>query len=290
MIKALPLPVASRFVSGIGRMEYRFSKRLRDRFDVAVRQGGSLLSCRWDVGTVSRELAGNHVLWRTRDLLLDGVPDDRAQSMFTVEGREHLDAAIAQGRGCIVLANHFGAHLLPAHWLFRTGYPVRFYMERPRHISRYMSRQFDTTGPLGQDKLFISRQGLPADSAGSILRATRAIKAGMLLYLAGDVRWTGQLTETAQFLGRSIRFSTTWVVLAAMTEAPVVIVFCRMEPDGRYHIEFRPAFHVPKATIERKEHGRWVQHFLDLLEEQVRLHPTNSNEYFFWKELEESVA
>ena len=32
MIRALPLPVASRFVSGIGRMEYRWSKSLRNSF------------------------------------------------------------------------------------------------------------------------------------------------------------------------------------------------------------------------------------------------------------------
>jgi KDO2-lipid IV(A) lauroyltransferase len=210
--------------------------------------------------------------------------------MFTVVGKEHLDAATAQGRGCIVLANHFGAHLLPAHWLFREEYPVRFYMERPRHISRYLSRHFQTDGPLGQDKLFISRQGVPADSASSILRAARAIKAGLLLYLAGDVRWTGKLTEVAQFLGRSTRFSTTWVVLAALTEAPVVMVFCRMEPDGRYHIEFLPAFQVPKEVPDQGQSAAWVRHFVAILEEQVRAHPTNSNDYFFWRDSESLVA
>ena len=183
VFRTLPLPVASRFVSGIGRLEYRLSSRLRHSFDAAVEHGQSVLDCQWDLSSVSRELAGNHVLWRTRDLLLDGIPDQRAREMFTVAGKEHLDAAVNLGRGCIVLANHFGAHLLPAHWLFREQYPVRFYMERPRHISRYMSRHFQTDGPLGQDKLFISRQGVPADSASSILRAARAIKAGLLLYL-----------------------------------------------------------------------------------------------------------
>jgi phosphatidylinositol dimannoside acyltransferase len=284
MIRTLPLPVATRFVSGIGRMEYRWSKSLRTSFNEAVGHGRSVLDCDWDIPSVSRELAGNHVLWRTRDLLLDGVPDQRVREMFTVTGRENLDAAFGLGRGCIVLANHFGAHLLPAHWLFRESFPVRFYMERPRHISRYLAQHFDTSGPLGQDKLFISRQGVPGDSASSILRAARAIKAGMLLYLAGDVRWTGQLTESAHFLGRTMRFSTTWVVLAAMTEAPVVVVFCRMEPDGRYHIEFRRAFHVPKDTVERKDQARWVQSFLETLEEQVRRYPSNSNDYFFWQE------
>jgi phosphatidylinositol dimannoside acyltransferase len=290
IFRALPLPVASRFVSGIGRMEYRWSKSLRTSFRSAVSSGRSMLACDWDVPSVSRELAGNHVLWRTRDLLLDGVPDNRARDMFTVTGRENLDTAVALGRGCIVLASHFGAHLLPAHWLFRENFPVRFYMERPRHISRYMARHFETRGPLGQDKLFISRQGVPADSASSILRAARAIKAGMLLYVAGDVRWTGQLTESARFLGRTMRFSTTWVALAAMTEAPVVIVFCRMEPDGRYHIEFREAFQIPKDVAARGEVGRWVQHFMDTLEEQVRRFPANSNDYFFWEELSRLVA
>jgi phosphatidylinositol dimannoside acyltransferase len=290
VIRALPLPVASRVVSGIGRLEYRFSPSLRQSFDAAVAQGRIVLDGDWDACAVSRELAGNHVLWRTRDLLLDGVPDARALNMFTVVGKEHLDAAMGEEKGCLVLANHFGAHLLPAHWLFRANYPVRFYMERPRHISRYLSRHFQTDGPLGQDKLFISRQGVPADSASSILRAARAIKAGLLLYLAGDVRWTGKLTETAEFLGRKMRFSTTWVVLAALTGAPVVMVFCRMEPDGRYHMEFRPAFHVPKDAPEGGQAAVWVRHFLERLEDQVREHPTNSNDYFFWSDLDTQVA
>jgi KDO2-lipid IV(A) lauroyltransferase len=290
LFRTLPLPVASRCLSGIGRTEYLLSSNLRQTFQNAVASGQSALDCRWDIPSVSRELAGNHILWRTRDLLLDGVPDERASAMFTVEGRENLDAAFGLGRGCIVLTSHFGAHLLPAHWLFRENFPVRFYMERPRHISRFMSRHFESGGPLGQDKLFISRQGVPADSASSILRAARTIKAGLLLYLAGDVRWKGRLTESARFLGRTMRFSTTWIVLAAMTEAPVVAVFCRMEPDGRYHIQFRPAFHVPKDAQEKGEAAYWVRQFIEILEDQVRRYPTNSNDYFFWRESESLVA
>jgi phosphatidylinositol dimannoside acyltransferase len=163
-------------------------------------------------------------------------------------------------------------------------------MERPRHISRFLSAHFSTAGPTGQEKLFISRQGDAAYSAGSILRAARAIKAGMLLYIAGDVRWSGRLTETAQFLGRNIRFSSTWVVLAAMTQAPVVMAFCRMESDGRYHLEFRPGFFVPREAAEEGKGGTWVQQFIDALESQLRQSPANSNDYFFWDEVRSQVA
>jgi KDO2-lipid IV(A) lauroyltransferase len=289
-IRLLPLRTASGLLSGFGQLEYRLHGPLRKAFLEAVGQASRALDCDWDVATVSRELAGNHILWRTRDLLLDGVSAQRADRMFSVSGREHLDQAMAEGRGCIVLTSHFGAHMLPAHWLYRHDYPLRLYMERPRNISRFMIRRFTSDGPLSQDKLFISRKGDAADSASSILRAARVLKAGMCLFLAGDVRWSGQMTEEARLLGRTLRFSTTWVVLAAMTGAPVVSVFCRIGPDRRYHIDFRPPFHVPGDAQQTGQTGYWVQFFLASLEEQIRLYPANSNDYLFWKENQEQAA
>jgi KDO2-lipid IV(A) lauroyltransferase len=290
VIRVLPLPVAARFLAAFGRLEYRLFPRLRRSFLDAVAHGRSTLDAAWDVPSVSRELAGNHILWRTRDLLLDGVSEQRAKEMCMVTGRENLERAIGLGRGCILLANHFGAHMLPAHWLLREHFPLRLYMERPRHISRFMLKHFQSDGPLSQDKLFVSRQSDASDSASSILRAARTIKAGMLLFIAGDVRWSGRLTEAARFLGQTLRFSSTWVVLAAMTDAPVVIEFCRIEPDGHYHIEFLPAFFVPKEAAIEGRGAPWVQRFIDTLEEQIRRYPTSSNDYFFWRELEPRVA
>lgn len=282
VLRRLPLPLASRVVARIGQAEYRLHAELRQTFLAAVEGAARELGCAWDVPAVSLELAGNQVRWRTRDLLLDGVPDNRAESMFRIDARRHLDDALGLGKGAIVLACHFGGHLLPAHWLFRQKYPLRFYMERPRHISKYMARQFDTDGPLGQNKLFISRQGDAAAAAGSILRAARVLQAGMLIYIAGDVRWAGPHAQPATFLGKTFQLSATWVNLAALTGAPVVPVFCEMEREGTYHIEFHPRFHVPNDAVKSGQAGRWVQSYMSLLEDQVRRHPSNSNEYFFW--------
>jgi KDO2-lipid IV(A) lauroyltransferase len=289
-IRWLPLTRASGLLSGFGKLEYRLHRPLRVAFREAVDQANRRLRRNWDVPSVSLELAGNQILWRARDLLLDGVSNRRAEEMFAISGREHLDQALLQGRGCIVLTSHFGAHMLPAHWLYRQDYPLRLYMERPRNVSRFMVSRFDSEGPLGQDKLFISRKGDAADSASSILRAARVLRAGMVLFLAGDVRWTGQMTEQAHLLGQTLRFSTTWVVLAALTQAPVVTTFCRIGQDRRYHIEFGPPLQVPGDVQQQGQTGKWVQSFLDQLEEQILLHPTNSNDYLFWKESNELAA
>lgn len=285
LIRCLPLPLASRVVAGIGRAEYALFPELRASFDAAVVRGGRRLGCRWDVAAVGRQLCGNQVRFRTRDRLLDGVSDRRLAPLFRVDGRDRLDDAMARGKGVILLSSHFGGHLLPAHWLFRQDYSLRFYMERPRHVSRFLTRKFATDGPLGQDKLFISRsKGDPAGSALSILRAAKILGAGMIIYLAGDVRWTGPNTQVARFMGQAYHFSATWVRLAALTGAPVVPVFCPMLPDGTYQVDFHPPFHVPDDAPRNGQIFPWVQSYLRTLEDQIRLHPDNSNEYFFWPE------
>lgn len=290
LIRWLPLTKASGVLTGIGRLEYRLHAPLRRTYREAVVRANSSLGYGWDVERTSLALAGNQVLWRSRDLLLDGVSDERADEMFTVDGREHLDAALAPGKGCLVLTSHFGAHMLPAHWMYRHDYPLRLYMERPRSVSRFMSARFRVDGPHSQDKLFISRKGESTDAAGSILRASRVLKAGMVLFMAGDVRWTGQMTEPARLLGRTLRFSSTWVVLASMTAAPVLPVTCVIGEDRRFHLTFHPAFEVPRDAAQAGRAGAWVQRFLDLLEGQIRSHPDNSNDFLFWKDDDEQAA
>ena len=166
--------------------------------------------------------------------------------------------------------------------MFRERYPLRLFMERPRNISNYLTEQFTTTGPMGQEKLFISRRATPTDAAGSILRAMQILKTGNVLQIAGDVRWEGQHTTPANFLGGTYLFSNTWVVLAALTGAPVVPVYCRTAGHGRYELDFHPSFFVPPDTVKTGRAGDFVQRGLDGIVEQVRRRPDLSNDYFTW--------
>jgi KDO2-lipid IV(A) lauroyltransferase len=112
------------------------------------------------------------------------------------------------------------------------------------------------------------------------------LRAGLTLGLTCDVRWTGQQTAPAWFMGRRYRFSSTWVALAALTGAPVIPIFRWCDDHDRYQLEFLPGYHVPSSIQGEDEETPWVQTALYALEDQVRLYPANSNECFFWNDQE----
>ncbi len=281
-LRLLPPRLATRVVAGIGQTEYLINPPLRARFGEAVRKGSAHFGGGWDVPATARRLAGNHLRWHARDRLLDGLDDRQAEEILHVEGREHLDAAVSSGRGVVLLFNHFGPFLMPAHWLVRHGYPLRWFTERPRHISKLVSSTFGSEGPLGQRELFISRKLSPNEGGSAIRRAVRMLRAGLIVQLAGDVRWNGSRCAPGRFLGRDYNFTTTWISLAARSGSPVLPVFSVMRPDGTYHLEFLPAEHVPPDATEPDRAAPWVQRNLDRIEAWVRNYPDNSLDYLFW--------
>ena len=282
VLKCLPHRVSVGLLGLMGRLDLLVVPKQAALYEDAVAEAGRRLGCDWEPRAMSLALARQTYRWRARDFLLDGRSDARVDSWFKVSGREHLDAAMADGRGVVLLANHFGSHLLTSHWLFRQSYPLRWFSERPRGVSKYMAEMFKTDGPLGQDRMFISRRSTPADAASSILRASRALGAGMIVKVACDVRWCGSHTASARFLGHDLTFSKTWVTLAAMSGAAVLPVFCRMDDAGIYHLEFQPSYHVPKDAPATGQDAWWVQNALNAVEQQVRHYPEQSNDYFFW--------
>ncbi len=282
VLRRLPYGLSQRFLSVMGRLDLIVVPQQARHYAEAVADGARSLGCDWDVRAVTRALARQTYRWRIRDLLLDGRPDRWVAPLFKVSGQERLDAAFAEGKGVIVLANHFGSHVLMTHWLFRRGYPLRWLGEKPRNVSAFVTRQFETAGPLGQAELFVSRTAETAEAASTIYHASRILRAGMLLKAACDVRWSDAKAATATFLGRTESFSTTWVTLAAMTGAAVIPTYCRMGEDGTFDLEFHEPFHVPPDARREGRAVAWVGRALESLESQVRRHPEQSNDYFFW--------
>jgi phosphatidylinositol dimannoside acyltransferase len=283
VLRRLPYRVAISCLDAMGSID-RFTEpgRLR-RYQRVVAESAERLGCRWNAPKVARALACQSYRGQIRDLLFDRCSDPQVEALFDVRGREHLEAAVALGKGVILLSNHNRSQLAMIHWLFRQGFPIRWFGEQPRNISRYLSRQFRTDGPLGQAGLFIMRRTAPGRSTPMVLQATRILNAGLVLAIAYDIRWRDGRAAPATFLGRTETYSTNWVNLAALTGAAIVPAFCRMGSRGTYHVDFRAHYHIPPNAIRDGRATPWVQEALNALEEQIRIHPEQSDDYLFWE-------
>ena len=283
VLRRLPYRLSIRLLGIMGRLDLLVVPHQTRLYEQAVSGAARRLGCDWNVRAVSRALARQTYRWRTRDLLLDRRSDAWVEPLFHVSGRDKLDAAQARGKGVILLANHFGSHVLMTHWLFRQGYPLRWFGEKPRNVSDYLIDKFGTDGPLGQAGLFVSRKAVTAEGASTIYHAARVLNAGLILKIACDVRWHDAKAVSAPFLGRTETFSTTWVTLAAMTGAAVVPTYCRMDERGTFHLEFHDPLVLPSDARRPGRALEWVSRVLEELEAQVRRFPEQSYVYFFWE-------
>lgn len=225
-----------------------------------------------------RELAGNVARFLARDYPLDDLDDASAVARFTVEGEDLLDEALAQGKGLIVLGSHLGAHVAGLHWLYRRGLPVRLFVQRPRHVSRYLQARFDQAdGPHPQADLFLKRGLPPREAADRVLRARAALRAGLPLYVSGDVPWPSPHARPGRLMGVRRPFLALWADLAAATGAPVLMLVCGHEPGGRFRLRFEPPFLVPPGGEPAA-----VAHYLARLDAAIAADPAEAVAHLTW--------
>jgi KDO2-lipid IV(A) lauroyltransferase len=161
--------------------------------------------------------------------------------LVEIRGREHLEAALAGGRGAILCCGHFGSYDSGFAVLQASGFPVtvigrrrragrgpaeRWFWERvyTRRVLRYQQRPYIEPGP-GRFKV--------AARAAAVLRANEVVTISI------DVAPLDSDRERAievPFLGRRARLLPGVVTLAQVTGAPVLMAFLYRAADYRHQV------------------------------------------------------
>lgn len=185
-------------------------------------------------------------------------------SRVRVEGREHLQAAAAHGRGVLILTAHFGNWelLAAAHGL--TGLPASI-----------VTRPLDY--PLLDDLAARFRRRSGAElivKRHAVREVLTALRRQRMVGILLDQNATRAEGVFAPFFGSPASTSKGLALLALRTGAPVVPIFLRREPDGRHCMDVGAAVPPP----EDGQIATYTSAFNRVLEAAIRRTP----EQWFW--------
>jgi len=147
-----------------------------------------------------------------------------------VEGREHLEAAVARGRGVVITSTHVGnwelAAVVLAHW----GY--RLHAVAGVQLSRWLTPAVRET----KAELALTTVA-PEDGFRRLIRALEHNDL-VALMVDGDIFAQGTRVD---FFGRELEFPAGPGVLAQRTGALVLCGTCERVSPGRFRIVIEPA-------------------------------------------------
>lgn len=200
------------------------------------------------------------------------------QRFVTVEGREHLDAALAAGRGAIVFTSHYGSMCLTIIALARLGY-------RMNVIARSLEADDNPLNEIvrryGEAKVAALEDicGIPfiiPGKPGAMERMRAALGAGELLYILLSVppelaRHNGRV----RFLGHTAELPLGAEYIASETGAALVPTTIRRDAGVlRHTLTIGPRVPGPEAGPGT------LQRCVDVLEQEIRVDPS---QFFMWE-------
>lgn len=223
-----------------GLLYYRLDERRREALRANLRQVLGPSASDAEVERVVRRGFARYGRYWAEAFRLEDLSQEEILRRWSIQGREHLDAALATGRGAIFATPHVGNWDAGASWLVAEGYQVTTIVERLKPVELF-DRFVAYRRALGMEIL-------PLDDGSESMRGVlRALRAGRLVALVCDRDLTGH--------GMPVRmFGAT----AAMPGGPASLAL----KTG--------AALLPCAVLQDRKAGHWT----GIVRPPIRLEPT----------------
>jgi lauroyl/myristoyl acyltransferase len=209
--------------------------------------------------------------------------------LVEIRGREHLDAALAGGRGAILCTAHFGSHASAFSLLHASGVPVtsigRWFWHEPglpaaerrfwelifeRRVLRHRQRPNIEPWP---GRIQVAAQ------------AAAALRGNEVVTICSDAEpQEGDQARAVEvpFLGRQASLLPGVVTLSRLTGAPVLMAFMYRLPDYRHQVlEISPPVPVDGETAAA------FGHCAAAMDNAIQAHPAH---WYYWFERNDLVT
>ncbi len=219
----------------------------------------------WDEARVLRTARAvyEHFGAMLLDLLwMGGRPVAEAVALVDVEGGAHVEAAMSEGRGVLMITGHFGNWELAG--LF--------------HGARFGAMGV-VARPLDNPALDAKLVSLRVRGGNTVIYKQRALQ--QVLRLVHDGKSIALVIDQnvqeggvfVSFFGRPAASAPVASALTLKTGAPIVPAFCELLPNGRYRMSYGAAIRNRPSGDRQADILRVTQETATLIESAVRARP-----------------
>lgn len=203
--------------------------------------------------------------------LLRFADEDRSQwPSIAVKNHERISAAVADGRGVILITAHYGnLSVLPFALKGICADPAYLWHRPTRKVGWAVARFRDY-----RDSTLRPRTGFHRleSSIRGAMRAIHLLKRGNAVIMGADLTW-GSGTVPVRFLGVPYNMSRVPASLSLRTKAALLPITTIRKRDGSYDVVVDEPIENPTATSSRQAEQLMTEAFARILERRVRLCP-----------------
>lgn len=266
----LPRPVRSLLIVAIGTTTYWIlpDKRANAQHNLRVILAPSGAGGRTDERRVRRlarrsmvAYVGTMVDFLRLERLREAVVRDTAPP---VTGWEHLDTALAAGRGVAFVTPHFGhwdlaAVALAAHCPPDTIHAVAESFSDPRLDELVLGKRRD--------------YGIAVIGMDAVREMVRVLRAGKVLGLLADRPVGPDDGVPVTFFGHRTHIPAGAAVLASLARCPIVPGYLRLRPDGRWEGRILPSIEPVRTGDRERDVQATMQLVVEALERIISRSP-----------------
>lgn len=278
LLRIMPESWIFAMIAALGRLLYGLAFRTRDRITRNMREIMSDTDPE-RIRNAVRDYFLQLSLALFELLALSGRLQKEGRELIRMDGEEHLQEALKEGRGTILYAPHAG-NFFYYYWALSQKYDCLSVVTAASPELRPIYLLFQQLGCKGLD--------YDETPPMELLRRLRShLAGGGVVFLLGDF-YRPQFPPTRLF-GRNTRGPAGAALLALEQRVPVIPCFGYREKGFRHRLELWPPVKLYE-TYDRKDRSKAMEELNRLMEQQILLRP---EQWFYWfqsHERWESVA
>ena len=209
-----------------------------------------------EVARVARRAFQNYGRMLMDFLLMGSLTPEELIERTSIDGREHLDAALARGRGAIMAVPHMGSWDMAGAFAGAVGYPIAAVAEKfPGSLNDAVVH---TRQRFGMNVIMLGRSAIRA--------TTDALKANHIVALLCDLE-QGPGVDV-RFFGRHAIVPGGPAALALKTGAALMPACQYAVSAGRKHIHLEAPLAVSEGDTKERLMQRVIERFEDFIKER----------------------